>query len=264
MKRKLAPLFAIFFLSIATHSCIFEEVEQKPRETLFIGLDISGSFLRGKHFDDSLSFLSHYIYMHINGIGEASVPANVFVGSIGGSRPGEPKAFYPIDDFKYANSPDEIHRFLKIKFPKTKSNPFTDFNAFFKQIRSFVLQRKLQSKPTTILMISDGEPDISSKGKKIRKDFCGIDLKPLEKLTRNITLRLLYTSPTIGEKWKTLIPRNRVKIFTQDAEVMTSWKKKKIFQPQKKMKEKRRLHEWLARNVDLGVPKQNVVSKCSR
>src|SRR5881397_4076557 len=54
------------------------------RLVLFIGVDISGSFMNGKYFDDSIEFLARYIHAHLNGLGGMEVPNAMFVGSIGG------------------------------------------------------------------------------------------------------------------------------------------------------------------------------------
>ncbi len=83
---------------------------------MFVGVDISGSFLKGKYFDDSLNFLAHYLYAHLQGLGGLEQPDEVFVGSIGGSTVGEAKTLYPIQTFEYETLPG-IHQKLKI-FPK--------------------------------------------------------------------------------------------------------------------------------------------------
>ena len=54
----LATLFVLF-----SAGCDLEG-EMEPRLSLFIGVDVSGSFINSGHFDDSISFLSHYIYAH--------------------------------------------------------------------------------------------------------------------------------------------------------------------------------------------------------
>ncbi|MGM0546195.1 MAG: hypothetical protein ACQEST_05675 [Bacteroidota bacterium] len=69
-------------------------------------------------------------------------------------------------------------------------------------------------------MLSDGIPDVTTNG---TANYRSIDLDPLEQLSRNITLRLLYTDPVTGKKWRTKIPRRRVKIWTQTADMMTTW-----------------------------------------
>src|SRR5688572_12911963 len=74
--------------------------QDAPRLVMFVGVDISGSFVKGKHFDDSLNFLATYIHAHLNGFGGLEVPHSLFVGSIGGATKGEPKTFFPIHSFR--------------------------------------------------------------------------------------------------------------------------------------------------------------------
>src|SRR5258708_7666863 len=71
-----------------------------PRLVMFIGVDISGSFMHGRYFEDSLEFLARYIHAHLNGLGGLEVPHSLFVGSIGGKTQGEAKTLYPIEMFE--------------------------------------------------------------------------------------------------------------------------------------------------------------------
>jgi hypothetical protein len=218
-----------------------------PMGCIFIGLDISGSFLRSRYFDDSLDFLAHYIYGHMKGKDGLEVPHSLFVGTIGGTKVGEPKTFYPIQTF--ANSSvEEIKGKLHELFPKKKENPFTDFNAFFQQIATLVETKKLILKPISIVLVSDGQPDIP--GKHGDEKFRSIDIKPLEKLSRNVTIRLIYTDAVVGSKWVTKIPRRRIKFWTQDAAVMVGWKDPKIMLPGKSIDDQTRFYDWVKDNVD--------------
>ncbi len=200
----------------------------QPRLVMFVGVDVSGSFLRGKYFDDSMDFLANYLYAHLNGLGGLEVPNALFVGSLGGVRAGQPKAFYPIETFQN-KSVTEISAKLKEIFPKDKVDAYTDYNAFLDQVSDMVKDRKMVLKPISVVMVSDGEVDVP--GKNGRHDYRSIDFYPMEKLSRNITVRLLYTNPTVGKMWEDQIPRRRVKVWTQDAEVVTTWKDPKIYQP---------------------------------
>ena len=92
-----------------------------------------------------------------------------------------------------------------------------------------VKDRKMVLKPLSVVMLSDGVLDVP--GKNGRHDYRGIDLSAMEKLSRNVTLRLLYTDPTVGKKWESQVPRRRVKVWTQEAPVMETWKDPKIFTP---------------------------------
>ncbi|MGK7371676.1 MAG: hypothetical protein ACNS64_15800, partial [Candidatus Halalkalibacterium sp. M3_1C_030] len=99
--------------------------EQKPRLSLFIGVDISGSFINSGYFDESLNFLAHYIYAHLESIDDLEEPNVLFVSSIGGAQPNEPKTFFPIQTFEN-KSVDEIEEKLHDIFPDTVQNPITD------------------------------------------------------------------------------------------------------------------------------------------
>jgi hypothetical protein len=221
------------------------------RLVMFLGVDISGSFMRSKNFDDSLSFAAHYLYAHLNGLGGLEVPHSLFVGSIGGASPDEAKTFYPIQTF--ANkSVDEINAQLHEIFPRKKENPFTDFNAFFGQIAEFVRSRNLVMRPISIVMLSDGIPDAPVVGGG-KDHYKNVRLDPLENLARKITLRILYTDAVVGMNWQTKVKRQRVRVWTQDAAVMQSWQDPKIFEPQLAIAKKTRFLSWIKENVDFSV-----------
>jgi hypothetical protein len=226
----------------------------KPRLSMFIGMDISGSFMKQKYFDDSLEFLAYYIYSHINGIDNLDVPNVLYVSSIGGAQVDEPKTFYPKQLFEN-KSIEEIHTKLKEIFPKNISNPFTDYNAFFEQVALTVKNKNLVLRPITIVMLSDGIPDIKNEG---QSDFRNIVVKPLESLARSVTIRLLYTNAVIGKNWQTKIKRRKVKIWTADAEVMVSWKDPDILLPETPLEHQTRLFAWMRDNVDFGVRARRV------
>ncbi len=229
--------------------------DQTPRMVMFVGVDISGSFLKGPHFSDAMDFLAHYIHAHLNGHGKLEVPHSLFVGSIGGDKPEEPKTLFPIQTFQNMSVPEVRAKLTEI-FPLNKSNPFTDFNAFFEQIGQVVKNKKLLLKPINIVMISDGKPDV--KGKKGRDAMRTIALKPLEQLSRSVTLRLLYTDAVTGASWQNDVPRRRVKIWTQDAKVMAEWKSSNLMLEGKPFPEQDRLFAWVRDNVDFGVRSQRV------
>lgn len=238
---------------MATSGCTLEG-EQKPRLSLFIGVDISGSFIESGYFDESLDFLARYIYAHMNGLDGLEEPNVMFVSSIGGAQPGEPKTFYPIQTFENMSVQeiaDKLHEF----FPKDRQNQFTDFNAFFEQVALTLRNRSLVLRPVSVVMVSDGVPDVKKDGET---DYRSIDLSPLEQLSRNITVRLLYTDPVTGKNWQTEIPRRRVKIWTQDAEVMTTWNDSTLYQAGKPLTEQVRFLEWTRENVDFGVRARRV------
>jgi hypothetical protein len=217
------------------------------RLVLFIGVDISGSFMNGRHFDDSIEFAARYIHAHLNGLGGMEIPHSMFVGTIGGVKRGEAKTFFPIQTFQDRNV-EEVEAQLRILFPKEKENPFTDFNAFFAQIAETVDSKKLILKPISIVLLSDGKPDLGGLSRAAK--FRSIRLKPLESLSRNITLRVLYTDAVTAKSWRDEVPRKRVKVWTQDAIVMAEWKSPKILLPDKPITEQRKFFSWVRDNVD--------------
>lgn len=251
LKKVLIICTTGFLLSFA--GCNFGG-EQNPRLSLFIGVDISGSFINSGHFDNSLKFLSHYIYGHLKGLNELEEPNVLFVSSIGGGVPGEPKTFYPIQTFQDL-SVDEIHQKLQEMFPKDVQNPFTDFNAFFEQVALTLRNKNLVLRPVSVVMVTDGVPDVKKDGET---DFRSLDLSPLERLSRNITVRVLYTDPVTGRAWQTRVPRRRVKIWTQDAEVMKTWNDSTIYVPDKQIAQQDKWLNWVQDNVDFGVRARRV------
>lgn len=228
--------------------------DPKPRLSLFIGIDVSGSYVNSGHYEESISFLANYIYAHLNGMGDLEEPNELFVSSIGGAQPGEPKSFYPIHVFEN-KSVEEIEKQLFEYFPKEKQNEFTDFNAFFEQIALTIRNKSLVLRPVSVVMLSDGVPDVEKNGET---DFRSVNFDPLERLSRNITIRLLYTDPVTGKSWQTEIPRRRVKIWTQSADVMTTWNDSTIFMPDTTLAKQDRWLEWTKDNVDFGVRARRV------
>ncbi|MGE0173713.1 MAG: hypothetical protein AB7T49_13030 [Oligoflexales bacterium] len=228
---------------------------KSARLVMFIGVDISGSFKNTSFFKDSIRFTAHYIYMHLKGLGGLEVPHSLFVGSIGGAKPNEPKTFWPIETFQYKSIP-EIEKKLYEIFPAKVTNQFTDYNAFFRQITTFVRDRKLVMKPISIVLLSDGVPDAPKVDGKL--DYRSFQVEPLETLSRDVTLRLLYTTAEVGMNWQTKIPRKKVKIWTQDANVMKTWKEKDIFLSKTPIEKQERLLSWVTNNVDFAVPAKRV------
>ena len=239
------------FLAILLAGC---DQAPKPRLSLFVGVDISGSFINSAYFDDSIDFLAHYIYGHLNGLGGLEVPKVLFVSSIGGATADEAKTFYPIQSFEN-KSIEEIANKLRETFPKEISNPLTDYNAFFEQVALTVRNKNLVLRPISIVMVSDGIPDVEKEG---QTDFRSIVVKPLELLARSVTIRLLYTNAVVGKNWQTKVKRNRVKIWTQDAEVLVSWKDPDILLPGKQIEEQTHFFDWIKDNVDFGVRSRRV------
>ncbi|HUP56743.1 MAG TPA: hypothetical protein VM598_04770 [Bdellovibrionota bacterium] len=250
-RQALRVLVALSWLTISAPGC--DQVDRlmadpgTPMACIFVGVDVSGSFMRSKNFDDGLEFLSQYLYARLKGLGGLERPHSLFVGTIGGTKAGEPKTFFPIQTFENSTAP-EIHAKLKELFPKNKENPFTDFNAFFEQVSTLVKNKRLILKPLTIVLLSDGKPDMP--GKQGDERFRAIDIRPLENLSRNVTIRLLYTDAVTGQSWVTKVPRRRIKFWTQDAEVMAAWKDPKIFLTGAAIESQERYFSWIKDNVD--------------
>ena len=171
-----------------------------PKSTLVIGLDVSGSFRKGEHFEDAIDFASLYIYAHMKGFRDLRQPTDVFVGTMGGQRTGEAKTFHPIQDLT-GKSPSQIAASLKAWFPE--DDPITDFNAFFERVAVHVQRQNLGLAPLSIVMFSDGVPDIPGvKGddlyRRINVDSAGV---PLPERDRAAALRFAQGGPALGKAW---------------------------------------------------------------
>ncbi len=223
--------------------------------TLIIGIDASGSFRDAKLYDDAVQFAAVYIASHLEGLDSLRPPTALFVGSIGGERPGEPKAFHPINDF-VGRTPDQIAADLRIWFPP--NDAYTDFNAFFQRVSELVKERGLILAPLNVIVLSDGVPDVPPGTRLAANEnpFARIDLGPLEFLSRSVTVRLLYANPTVGEDWKKLVRRQRVRLWTQEQQVMEGWHMQ--FNPDLPMAQQHDLWKWVKDNVDFRVRAANL------
>jgi len=238
---------------------MFEPGKRKPRTSLFIGMDISGSFMQTRHFKDSLNFIAHYIYCHLRGLGGLEVPNTLFVGSIGGEKADEVKTFFPKQTFE-DKSVGQIRAKLREIFPRSKPNPFTDYNAFFTQVAHTVKNKNLILRPVEVVMISDGVPSLIKKeGRRI--GYSSLNLTPIEGLARSVSVRLLYTTAEIGQNWQTIVPRRNIKLWTQDAKVMVYWRDPDILIPGKPLHAQHKFFRWIKENVDFGVRARTVSRK---
>lgn len=256
MKTNRRWFFALLFvLNGALIGCDQSKGDgEKPRLSMFIAVDVSGSFVQSGYYDDAIKFLARYLYAHLNGLGDLEVPNALFVSSIGGATADQAKTFYPIQTFERKNV-DEIAQKLRDIFPRSDANPITDFNAFFEQVAATVRNRKLVLRPISVVMITDGIPDVPNER---GADYRSIKLHPLENLSRNITVRVLYTSPDVGKNWQTKVPRSRVKVWTQDAAVMITWKDPKLYLPGKELEDQADFLKWVKDNIDYGVSARRV------
>ena len=223
-----------------------------PKSTLVIGLDVSGSFRKGGHFDDAIDFASLYIYAHMKGLDGMRRPSDVFVGTMGGQKAGEAKTFHPIQDLT-GKTPAQIAASLRAWFPE--DDPITDFNAFFDRVAVHVQRQNLGLAPLSIVMFSDGVPDIpGARGDEL---YRRVDMKPLEFLSRSVTVRLLYASPRVAQRWEKLVPRKRVRLWTQDADVMAGWRRHMVSSVRPEQQDS--LWSWMKNVVDFRVRRGKVI-----
>lgn len=217
-----------------------------PKSTLVIGLDVSGSFRKSGKFEDALEFASLYIYAHMKGFHDLKQPTDVFVGTMGGQRTGEAKTFHPIQALT-GKSPSQIQASLRAWFPET--DPITDYNAFFERVAVHVQRQNLGLAPLSIVMFSDGVPDIpGARGDDL---YRRIKLEPLEYISRSVTVRLLYASPRVAQRWEKHVPRKRVRLWTQDADVMQGWRRHMVASAP--MERQDSLWSWMKNVVDFRV-----------
>jgi len=252
MRSRLAVTAAVLAGWVA---CKPPENAPPPRSTLVIGLDISGSFRRTGVFDESIEFAALYIYGHVNGVGGLRQSTAVFVGELGGERPGQAKVFHPIQDLT-GKTPDQIAADLRAWFPQT--DPITDFNAFFQRAAVHVRRNNLILAPLNIVLVSDGEPDYPGSGRlSPEQRYARVDLSPLEYLSRNVTVRLLYADPPIAQLWERRVPRKRVRLWTQDAQVMHGWRRHMLGGVPIERQDS--LWSWVDQIVDVRVRRERVL-----
>lgn len=233
--------------------CLIQPSGNRPRATLVVGVDASGSFRQSGQYDDAMRFLAHYLYGHLNELGGLTRPREVFVGSVGGQAVGEAKAFHPIHDLD-GKTVAEIEAALREWFPPTDS--LTDFNAFFQQVGRIVKERHLTLAPITVLIATDGLPDTAGRpgDGTPQARFAAIDLMPMEYLSRNVTLRLVYPEPKVSAQWREHVGRRRVRLWTVDGEVMRGWAGQ--VQADLEPAQQARLWNWIVDNVDYRVRAQ--------
>ena len=242
-------------LALGVVACSPSGRTETPRSTLVIGLDISGSFRRNPAFSGAIDFAAMYIYCHLNGLGGLQRNTAIFVGELGGERPGQAKVFHPIQDLS-GLSPDQIAANLRAWFPQ--EDPITDFNAFFQRAALHVRRNNLVLAPLNVVLFSDGEPDYPGVGSISSDDkYKRVDMSPLEYLSRNVTVRLLYASPPIAQLWERRVPRKRVRLWTQDAEVMRGWRRH--FREGVPMARQDSLWSWVDNVVDVRVKRERVL-----
>ena len=238
---------------VALAACVpTEEAARAPRYTLVMGIDVSGSFRNSGSYDDALKFAAYYLEAHLNGFGGLQVPTAVFVGSVGGSRRGEAKTFHPIHDF-LGKDRKQIEADLREWFPS--EDQLTDFNTFFAQSAELIKQRGLTLAPLNLVLFTDGVPDVA---RDLDEDpYTTIDVSPLEYLSRSVTIRVLYPTPIVASSWRSGVSRRRVRLWTQDAEVMRGWSAQ--LGPGLAMEEQEPLWTWVLDNVDFRVRRERIL-----
>lgn len=233
-------------LLMFTATCTGPAGQQKPRLVMFVGVDVSGSFHGTGYYDDAITFLSHYIYGHMNELGGLSRLRALFVGSVGGQIEDEPKAFHPIHDLEDKDVA-QIEEELKKWFPP--EDTITDFNAFFEEVASLTKDRSLTLAPISIIIVTDGVPALGTSEEKTAYEK--IDLDPLEFLSRRVTVRLAYLEPKVAQHWKQDVPARRVRIWTVAGEVMVGWRQQ--MEPGLELAQQDKLWKWVKDNVDFRV-----------
>jgi len=242
-------------LALALAACKPPANAPPPRNTLVVGLDISGSFRKSGYFDEAMRYAALYIYGHVNGLGGLKVTTDVFVGSLGGEKVGQPKSFHPVQDLS-GKTPAQIEADLRAWFPE--DDPITDFNAFFQRTAVHIKRQNLVLAPLNIVLFSDGVPDFPGAGRLPAPQlYAKIDVSPIEYLSRNVTIRLLYAQPTVAQNWEKLVPRNRVKIWTQDQNVMTGWHRHEVAGVA--MEQQDSLWSWTQQIVDFRVRRGKIL-----
>jgi hypothetical protein len=247
-RRRWSRRAATAMMAASLLGCLPEETTRTARSTLVIGVDVSGSF-RG-HYNDAIDFAAHYLYGHLNGLGELKVPSAVFVGSVGGEQPGQAKSFQPIHAFQ-GKTVEQIAQQLRNLFPPQDS--FTDFNVFFDRVATLVKRQGLILAPLDIVVLTDGVQDVTGNTTAdARSDvYEKIKVTPLEFLSRSVTVRLLYPSPTVAVNWERRVDRGRVRMWTVDAPVMAGWREQ--VEAQTPPEAQQDLWKWVEDNVDFRV-----------
>jgi hypothetical protein len=246
--KRIALVAAALMLSAAVACSPSADKTRVARSTLVIGIDVSGSFQSKGRYESSIDFMANYLYAHLHGLGGLKQPTAVFVGSFGGEKPGETKAFQPIHTFQKMSIP-QIAAYLRKEYPP--NDGLTDFNPFFERVATLVKRQNLVLSPLNIVMLSDGLPDTPSEKNDSLSKYRNINVSGLEYLSKNTTIRLLYPRPTVAVHWEKKVPRRRVRMWTVDDEVMSTWRKHhRAGAPPESQTE---LWKWISDNVDFRV-----------
>jgi hypothetical protein len=246
--RRLGIVAATLTLSAAVACAPGAEGARVARSTLVVGIDVSGSFGGKSRYESSIDFAANYLYAHIHGLGGLKQPTAVFVGTVGGEKPGETKSFQPIDTFQHM-SVAEIAAYLRKEYPSRDG--LTDYNPFFERVATLVKRQNLVLSPINIVMLTDGIPDTPSERNDSLSKYKKINVSGLEYLSKNTTLRILYPRPTVAVHWEKNVPRRRVRMWTVDDEVMATWRSH--YHAGATPENQAELWKWISDNVDFRV-----------
>jgi hypothetical protein len=167
---------------------------------------------------------------------------------VGGETTEEVKSFHPIHDFR-GKTAEQIAADLREWFPSAER--YTDFNIFFDRAATMIKRQNLVLSPLNIVVLSDGLPDDAASGADSLGPYGRLDLTPLEYLSRSVTVRLLYPTPTVAVRWERGAKRRRVRLWTLDNEVMAGWRAQMAYgQP---LEAQDNLWEWVQDNVNVRV-----------
>jgi len=121
-----------------------------------------------------------------------------------------------------------------------------------------VRRNNLALAPLNVVLFSDGEPDYAGAARMSTEEkYSKLDMSPLEYLARNVTVRLLYASPPIAQLWERRVPRKRVRLWTQDADVMRGWRRHMV--DGVPMEKQDSLWSWVQNVVDVRVARERVL-----
>ena len=218
------------------------------RSTLVIGIDVSGSFVSRGRYESAIDFAANYLYAHLHALGELKQPTAVFVGTVGGEKPGETKSFQPIDTFEHMTVA-QIAAYLRREYPSRDG--LTDYNPFFQRVATLVKRQNLVLSPLNIVMLTDGIPDTPSEKNDSLSKYKKIDVSGLEYLSKNTTVRILFPRPTVAVHWEKNVPRRRVRIWTVDDQVMATWRSH--YHAGTKSENQAELWKWISDNIDFRV-----------
>ena len=72
------------------------------------------------------------------------------------------------------------------------------------------------------MVVSAGIPDARDSSIKsgTPASYQQIDLSPLDYLSKSVTVRLDYASPKVGDNWRKLVKRDRIRFWAVEYEVM--------------------------------------------